>query len=55
MSAYKEIKNIDEKKYGDEFNFRLFLEQLVYLDDVKREEIKFLKEKATRKEMKNFF
>lgn len=51
----KEIKNIAEKKYRDEFNFRLFLEQLVYLDDVKREKIEFLKEKATRKEMKNFF
>ena len=51
----KEIKNIAEKKYRDEFNFRLFLEQLVYLDDVKREKIEFLKEKVTRKEMERFF
>ena len=42
-------KKIAEKKYKDEFNFRLFLEQLDYLEDIKREKIKFLKEKAQEK------
>jgi len=36
-----------QKKYGAEFNDRLFLEQLIALDDVEAEEILFLKEKQT--------
>ena len=54
-TTLKEIRKIAEKKYKDEFNFRLFLEQLVYLKDVKKEKIEFLKEKVTRQKLQGFF
>lgn len=53
-----EIQKIAEKKYRGEFNFRLLLEQLIYLTDIKKEEgeeIEFLKEKVSEEEMKKFF
>jgi len=55
-STLKRIKELAEKKY-DDFNFRLFLEQLFYLEDVreKEEEIEFLKKPVTKKEMVEFF
>lgn len=49
------IKKIAEKKYKGEFNFRLFLEQLIYLDDIKDEEIEFLKQKVNKIEIQEFF
>jgi len=36
-----------ERKYGREFDPRLFLEQLIYLKDVEKIEIRFLKERLT--------
>ncbi|MCD6284265.1 nucleotidyl transferase AbiEii/AbiGii toxin family protein [bacterium] len=54
-SSLKEIKKIAEKKYKNEFNFRLFLEQLVYLEDIKEEKIEFLREKVSKPEMQEFF
>jgi len=51
----EEIESLAEKKYKDEFNFRLFLEQLVYLEGAKDDEIEFLKEQVNKKEMKEFF
>jgi len=50
-----QIKKIAEAKYKENFNFRLFLEQLIYLEDFKLEEIEFLKKKIEKSEMKNFF
>lgn len=50
-----EIRRLSEKKYHDKFNFRLFLEQLVYLKDLKTEKIKFLKKPVTKKEIEKFF
>ena len=46
----------DAKKiYGDEFGKRLFLEQLVYLKDVKDMPISFLKKPVARSEVESFF
>ncbi len=44
-----------ERKFGEAFNARLFLEQLVYLGDVKDTEIQFLKEIVTPKHLLAFF
>ena len=55
---YISLEEIIEKcslKYGDAFNSRLFLEQLVYLDDVESVNILFLKEPISREYIKNFF
>lgn len=41
--------------YGDEFGVRLFLEQLVYLKDVREEAIRFLKKPPTKTEIEKFF
>ncbi|WP_050043527.1 nucleotidyl transferase AbiEii/AbiGii toxin family protein [Bradyrhizobium sp. LTSPM299] len=50
-----EIITNAEKKFGDQFNARLFLEQLVYLGDVQDTEIQFLKEVITPKRLLAFF
>ena len=44
-----------EKKFGDAFNARLFLEQLVYLGDVQDTEIQFLKPVVTPRKLLAFF
>ena len=49
------IIELAEKKYGGEFNSRLFLEQLVYLEDIKDTEIVFLKSSVEKKEAEDFF
>lgn len=49
------IIDLAEKKYGSEFNSRLFLEQLVYLEDIKDVEIVFLKQVVSKKELEGFF
>jgi len=53
--SLKEIKKLAEKKYKDEFNFRLFLEQLVYLEGLREEKIEFLRKKVGKKQMQEFF
>lgn len=50
-----EIIELAEKKYGGEFNSRLFFEQLVYLDDIKNTEIIFLKQAIEKKVLEVFF
>jgi len=55
LSTLEEIKEIAEKKYKDEFNFRMFLEQLVYLKDIKDDEIIFLKKPVGKREIEIFF
>jgi len=51
----EEIIRLSKKKYREEFNARLFLEQLVYLEDVKNVHIEFLKEKITKEKIQRFF
>lgn len=54
-SSLPEIMELAEKKYSDAFNARLFLEQLVYLDDVEDIDIVFLKKAVTREGLRAFF
>ena len=54
-SSLTDIRKIANKKYKEEFNFRLFLEQLIYLEDLKKEKIEFLGQPVSRKEMQEFF
>jgi len=49
------IINICQKKYKDEFNARLFLEQLVCIEDVEEVKIQFLKKPVGKEKMKKFF
>ena len=44
FSALEEIIRSAEKKYRNEFNSRLFLEQLIYLDDIEDTGIMFLRD-----------
>lgn len=44
-----------EEKFGTDFNSRLFLEQLVYLEDLDTTEVQFVKEPATAEEIRSFF
>ena len=63
MYALLELKHIELPeiiqlallKYKSEFNDRLFLEQLIALDDVEDEEIQFLKTPVHRAPMQEFF
>ena len=50
-----EIIELAEKKFGSEFNSRLFLEQLIFLDDIEDTEIQFLKTPVTRPELIVYF
>ena len=43
------------KKYGREFNDRLFLEQLVYLEDIEEEPIIFLRDHVSKSDIKRYF
>lgn len=53
--SLEEIIALAEKKYGSEFNSRLFLEQLIYLEDIKDIEIIFSGEKVGKTEVEEFF
>jgi hypothetical protein len=44
-----------QKKYKDEFNDRLFLEELTYLEDIGKAKIEFLKKSPNRKQIIEFF
>lgn len=50
-----QIMELAEKKYGHEFNSRLFLEQLAYLDDVEETSILFLNKPVDKKQIAEFF
>jgi len=54
-SSLAEIIKMAEKKYKEQFNSRLFLEQLVYFEDIEDVKIVFLKERADKKELEKFF
>lgn len=50
-----DVIDLARQKYGDAFNDRLFLEQLVYLDDVPEAPIVFLGKPVSRSEIESFF
>lgn len=54
-SSLNEIIGVAEKKYGGDFNSRLFLEQLLYLEDIVDTEIVFLKDSIDKKGLREFF
>jgi hypothetical protein len=54
-SSLSEIIDLAERKYGESFNARLFLEQLVYLKDVEDTAIMFLGQSIGKEEVENFF
>jgi len=49
------IADLARKKFGEGFDTRLFLEQLVYLDDVEEAPIRFLRDTVTKKDLQTFF
>ena len=50
----QQIISLSEKRFGGEFNEKLFLQQLTYFDDIKIVETTFLKESYTPDEIKNY-
>ena len=55
-TSLKEIIEIARKKYKNDFNDRLFLEQLIYLDDINLTDIRLLKqEHLTKEKLHEFF
>lgn len=54
-TSIKEILSIAERKYHDNFNSRLFLEQLIYLEDITDTNIIFLKKGVNKEVIKGFF
>ena len=55
QSSLPSIIHTAENVYRDEFGARLFLEQLVYLKDVRENSIRFLKKPVTKAEIETFF
>lgn len=54
-TTLERIINLAQKKFKNEFNTRLFLEQLIYLEDIEDIEIEYLKEKPTKAQIQKFF
>ena len=54
-TTIEEIIDIARQKYGEKFNARLFLEQLVYYEDIEASEIKYLKKEVRVNELESFF
>lgn len=55
LSTLDETLELAKKKYADAFDARLFLEQLVYFEDVPTVDITFLRGPVHREEMERFF
>ncbi|MEK7071920.1 MAG: nucleotidyl transferase AbiEii/AbiGii toxin family protein [Patescibacteria group bacterium] len=55
FGGLKDIIKICGKKYGQEFDARLFLEQLIYSKDIEEMEVNFLKPAIGKKEAGLFF
>jgi len=55
ISSLEEIIEMAKNKFGNEFNDRLFLEQLVYFNDIEETNILFLKKPVSKKELEEFF
>ncbi len=54
-SSLEEIIKIARRKYQDKFDPRLFLEQLIYLEDIKDTSIQFLNEPIAKDVIRQFF
>ncbi|MEW6407176.1 MAG: nucleotidyl transferase AbiEii/AbiGii toxin family protein [Patescibacteria group bacterium] len=54
ISSFKKIIKDTEQKFNGEFSPKLFLNQLVYFDDLKILPVEFLKEIYTPKQIQNF-
>jgi hypothetical protein len=50
-----EVISLAERKFGDTFNSRLFLEQIVSVDDLQDTEIAFLTGTVSREQIRDFF
>jgi hypothetical protein len=50
-----EIMEFAEKRYGEAFDRRLFLEQLLFLDDIEDAKISFLRDPIDKNGLKEFF
>lgn len=55
LTSLNELTSLAEKKFKKTFNARLFLEQLVYLEDISDTKIQFLKETVNKKQLQDFF
>lgn len=55
VGTLEKIITISKKKYGKDFDPRLFLEQLIYSKDIEDIEIQFLKEKVNKLKIEKFF
>lgn len=55
LISLNEIIADAKEKYGEAFNGRLFLEQLLYTDDLDDDPIIWLWEPVSKEEMKEFF
>ena len=55
ISSLDEIMEMAKIKFADEFNDRLFLEQLVYFNDIEETKIQFLKKPITKNDLETFF
>ena len=53
--SLEDIINLCKKKYLKKFNSRLFLEQLVFMEDVEESEIKFMNSFVSKKQLAAFF
>lgn len=54
-ASLEQIEKIGDKKYKDEFNFKLFLQQLLILEELKEQDIEYLKKEPSKEEMKKLF
>lgn len=54
-ASLNDIIETSEKKYRNEFNSRLFLEQLIYLEDVEDTQVTLLKESMPKEKLIVFF
>lgn len=54
-ASLQEIMKLAERKYQIEFNARLFLEQLIYLEDIGDTSIIFTKNEISKEDVKRFF
>lgn len=56
-TTLEELIQLAEKKYGSEFNARLFLEQLIFVEDIEETEIVFLpnQPQADKEAIQKFF
>lgn len=53
-ASLEKIMEFGKKKFGGEFNELLFLEQLIFFDDLKISKIEFIQEQHKETEIKNF-